>query len=301
MKSWICITCGLVIQTFFLVFVYGQEIEPRNYAVVPKNMNLVALGYSVSHGNVVADPTAYIQGLVITTSAVSVVYLHTFSFFKKLVKIQVTQPFVFMNGIAKVNDKDTAGVRTGFSDARIRIGINLLGSPAMAMKDFQRFREETVLGVSVVFSVPVGQYYTDKRINIGSNRWGIKPEFGFSKRQGAWYFETYAGVWFFTPNNQFLDTSTVKTNPLLSFQGHICYYFKKGTWISVNGGYIAGSLTTLDGAPRNDNQSNFRMGASLSFPITRKQSLKFLFNTSLSTRAGPNYTAISAIYQYSWF
>ena len=264
-------------------------------------MNVAALGYSVSHGNVVADPAEYIQGLTITTFAISVVYLHTFSFFNKLARIQVTQPFVFMNGVAKVNDVDTAGVRSGFSDARIRMGINLLGSPVMALKDFQRFREETVLGVSLVFSVPVGQYYPEKRINIGSNRWGIKPELGFSKRQGAWYFETYAGIWFFTPNNQFLDSSTLKSNPLLSFQGNICYYFKKGAWVAVSGGYSAGGLTTVDGNELNNNQSNFRLGAIISLPINIKQSLKFLFNSSVATRAGQNYTPITVIYQYSWF
>ena len=279
----------------------AQEIEPRNYAVVPKNMNVIGLSGSISHGDVVADVTTLVKGLTITSTAVSLVYVHTFSVFQKLSRVQVTMPFVFINAGATIYGMDTVGPRAGFADARIRIGMNLIGSPVMAAKDFQKFREETVLGLSLVFSVPIGQYGPENLVNIGTNRWGVKPELGFSKRQGSWYLEMYAGVWFFTENQEYLKDLTMVSNPLLSFQGHISYNFKNKSWVGINGGYSVGGTTNLEGMDRDDGQSNFRLGATYSKPIDKRNSLKFLFNTGIAVRAGQNYTAFTIIYQYSWF
>jgi hypothetical protein len=43
--------------------------------------------------------------------------------------------------------------------------------------------------VSLVASIPTGNYYGDKEINIDANRWGFKPEIGVSKRFKHFYAE----------------------------------------------------------------------------------------------------------------
>jgi len=197
---------------------------------------------------------------------------------------------------------DTAASRTGFGDARIKFGINLIGSPVIEPKDFQKFTEHTVLGASIVISVPIGQYYNTKLINIGSNRWGIKPEIGFSHRQGRLFYEGYAGVWFFTENNQYYNHSTLNQKPLFSFQAHVDYTFKHGKYVALNGGFADGGETSLNDMDRHDDQQNWRIGGTFSTPIfNRHQSIKFMINTGLATRAGQNYTAVTLAYQYAWF
>jgi hypothetical protein len=197
---------------------------------------------------------------------------------------------------------DTAASRNGFGDGRIKIGINLLGSPVIAPKDFQKFQEHTVLGVSVVISVPLGQYYADKLINIGSNRWGFKPEIGFSQRESRLFCEAYAGVWFYTENGQYFNKSTLSQKELFSFQAHMDYTFKHGKYIALNGGFASGGETALNGLERFDDQENWRIGATFSTPIfDRHQSVKCMINTGVATRAGQNYTALTVAYQYNWF
>ena len=282
-------------------FVSAQELEPRSYSVIPKGFNVGVLGYTLSHGNVVADATSPIDELVLTSSVVVAGYARTFGIFNKLGRIQMLLPYTFINGTATVQGVDTSASRSGFADARVKIGVNLLGSPAMNVRDFQRFNEETVLGASIVFSIPTGQYWPEKLINIGTNRWGFKPEIGFSRRRGSFYFETYAGVWFFTRNPDFLKTATLDQDPIFSFQAHISHIFPKKSWIALNGGYADGGQTFVNGIGKNNFQKNWRLGATYSYAVNRQSSIKALLNTGIATRAGGDFTSFSVVYQYAWF
>ena len=111
-----------------------------------------------------------------------------------------------------------------------------------------------------MISVPIGQYYSHKLINIGSNRWGIKPEVGVSQRYGRLFYEVYAGVWFYTENNQYFNHSMLNQKPLFSFQAHMDYTFKHGKYIALNGGFADGGETSLNDMERHDEQ---RTGGSV--------------------------------------
>lgn len=301
--------CSILKKTLISILVisfsfsaYAQEMEPRSYSVVPVGLHAAQLSYTFSGGDVVSGLNSPVQNLNINASIISLGYVQTFSIFKKLGRIAVGMPYAFLNGSAKVVGVDTAASRNGFADGRIKFGVNLLGSPVMAPKDFQKFQEHTVLGVSVVISVPLGQYYSNKLINIGSNRWGIKPEIGVSHREGRLFYEGYAGIWFYTKNDQYFNKSTLSQSPLFSFQAHMDYTFKHGKYIALDGGFADGGATTLNGVERQDDQQNWRIGATFSTPIFNKhQSVKFIINTGVATRAGQNYTAVTLAYQYSWF
>ena len=279
----------------------AQDMEARSYAVVPKGLHAAALSYTFSKGNVIADAASPLQNLDITTSIISLGYVQTFSLFNKLARVAVIQPFGFLDGTAKLYGSDTSGHRTGFFDARIKFGVNLLGSPVLTPKEFRQFQERTVLGVSIVFSVPDGQYYPSKLINLGTNRWGFKPEVGFSHREGRLFYEMYTGVWMFTENNNFYKSTTLKQSALFSFQAHADYIFKSKIWVALNGGFAIGGQTALNGLDKNDDQQNWRLEATLYLPLNIHQSIKFMANTGVATRAGQNYTALTLVYQYSWF
>ena len=291
-----------LLAIIFSFSVFAQDLEPRSYSVVPVGLHAAQLSYTFSGGDVVSGLNSPLQNLNINASIIALGYVQTFSLFKKLGRIAVGMPYAFLNGTAKAYGLDTAGSRNGFGDGRIKLGINLIGSPVLAPKDFQKFQEHTVLGVSVVISVPIGQYFSDKLINIGSNRWGIKPEIGVSHREGRLFYEGYAGVWFYTENNQYYNKTTLSQKPLFSFQAHMDYTFKHGKYVALNGGFASGGETSLNAVQRFDDQENWRIGGTFSTPIFNKhQSIKFMINTGVATRAGQNYTAVTLAYQYNWF
>ena len=142
--------------------------------------------------------------------------MRTLNVFGKRGKIKALLPFTHLTGDAKLAGQDTSGTRTGFADARLRFSVNLIGSLELAPKDFRRFRQETIVRVGVVVAIPVGQYDQSKRINIGCNRWGFKPDLGLSHRFGRWSVQACGSVSPLTDNNEFLDIQT-RTRSALQF------------------------------------------------------------------------------------
>ena len=71
--------------------------------------------------------------------------------------------------------------------------------------------------------MPLGQYDSDKLVNLGTNRWSVKPELGISKVWGPLTLEAAAGVTFYTTNDDFFGGKRREQEPLYSIQGHLIY------------------------------------------------------------------------------
>jgi hypothetical protein len=274
----------------------GQELEPRAYSALPKNLNSLAFVYGLTRGNVLTDPSLPIKDMKANVNSFTFGYVHTFGLADKLARVQVILPYMMLAGKLKLNGVDTSITRNGFGDARLRLGINLTGSPPLDKKDFLHYTQETIIGVSLVTSIPVGYYDQDKRVNPGSHRWGFKPEVGISKRFKRVYAELYAGVWFYTDNTKYLVTKTETQNPVFNVQGHASYYFKKQMWVSINATWFDGGQTYVDDQPQGNLLNNWRIGATWSFPIAKGHSLKLQFHVGAFTESGYDYNAVSLGY-----
>ncbi len=279
----------------------AQDLEPRAYANVPKGTNVVAVVYAFSTGDVLTDPSLPISDLKVTANNIGLGYVHTFELANRLARIQVVAPLLFVSGNAKLNGVDTNITRNGLGDARIRFGINLFGSPALDRKDFRKYQQKMIIGASIVVSVPSGLYLKDKRVNLGSNRWALKPEVGISKRFKRVYAEAYTGVWFYTENNEYLTSKTLKQQPVVSLQAHVSYYFKNQMWIGFNGNWFNGGETIVDNTPAGELKDNYRVGATWSVPFLKRHAVKFQFHVGAFTNTGYDYDIFSIGYQYAFF
>ncbi len=279
----------------------AQDLEPRAYSNVPKGTKAIALVYGYSFGNVLTDPALPIKDFKLKAHIVGLGYVHTFALAKKLARVQIVLPYSYLSGKAQFKGMDTTGVRNGFGDTRIRLGINLFGSPALEMKDFKNYKQKMIIGTSIVVSVPNGLYYREKLVNLGSNRWGFKPEIGISKRFERFYAEAYSGVWFYTNNDQYLEDKTLSQKPVLSLQAHLCYYLKNQAWVGINGNWFNGGATIVDGKTIGDLRDNWRLGATVSMPIAKVHSIKLQFHTGAFTDTGYDYDLITLGYQYLFF
>jgi hypothetical protein len=280
---------------------YAQEMEPRSYSNLPTGANTIIFSYAFSDGNIVSEAASPLQDLEITSHSTALVYMRTFGLFGLLSRVQTTVPFVYLYGGAKLRGNDTTASRTGFADIKLKFGINLLGSPAIAPKDFVRYQQSSILGFSFVLSAPTGQYYNDKLINLGTNRWGFKPEIGFSQRYKRFYFETFAGIWFFTVNKEYFKGNTLKQDPIFSIQGHLNYLFPSDVMVSVHGAYVHGGQTSLNSFVRDDWMNDSYIGTTAVVPVARGHIVRAQVRSSLNTKnSGSNYS-LSVGYQYIWF
>ena len=290
-----------LLVSFFCISVLSQDLEPRAYANVPKGINVLAVGYGYNKGNVLSDPSLPIKDFKINTQILAVNYIHSFSIAKKLARVQVSIPMADMQGKLQLNGEEVTGSRTGFADARIRFGINLTGSPALDPKNFRQYQQKAIFGVSLVTSIPIGRYYNDKQINLGSNRWAFKPEIGISKRFKHVYAEAYVGTWFYTHNNDYFGGKELKQNPTISFQAHASYYFKNQMWLGFNTNWYKVGEVAINDVYSGDTQKDWRIGGTFSVPITKSQSLRLQYHTGIYADLGLNYDSLTLAYQYVFF
>jgi hypothetical protein len=231
-------------------------------------------------------------------------YYHSLNFFGRSANFTGALPYGVGNFRGTVSGQSRSIYRSGLLDSTFRFSVNLLGGPAMQPKEFVKWKQKRLLGVSLKVIAPTGQYSGTKLVNWGSNRWAFKPELGYSERWGHWVLDGYAGAWFYTTNPAFYDgpvTQPQSEAAIFSLEGHFSYDVKPRLWLSLDGNFWEGGITSLTGI-RNlaTKQTGSRIGGTASFPISKHQSIKISYSNGTYISFGGNYQNVSAAWQYSW-
>ena len=281
--------------------VLGQSLEPRAYSPNPTGANFVIGSYSYQTGSVFTDADLPVTDVKAKLNIGNVSYAHTFSLFGRSASAGLLIPYAGGTVSGQVFEQSREVGRTGLGDMGFRLTSNIFGGPALTPKEFAARTPETTLGMSFLVVAPTGQYYPDKLINIGSHRWAFRPELGFSHPAGRWFLEAYAGIWFFTTNDDFFGGHVRSQQPIGAFQAHVSYTFAPRLWLAADYTYYTGGRTTLDGVLNADLQKNSRVGLTLAIPVTRDQSIKFAWSRGASTSIGSDFTTYTVGYQFLWF
>lgn len=278
----------------------AQELEPRLYSNTPVGMNFLLAGYAYAAGSVLTDPSISLENANIETHNVVLGYARALDVWGTSGKIDVILPYSWASGPADSEGQHYERDVSGLADPRFRFSVNLYGAPALTLEEFRNYRQDLIVGVSLQVSVPLGQYDDDRLLNIGTNRWSIKPELGISKALGSFIVEFSAAANFYTDNDDFFWWQHAYTGPVVSLEGHVIYSFESGIWIAVDGTYYTGGRTSVDGVENDDLQSNSRLGITAAFPVDSRNSLKPYASTGISARTGSNFDAVGLAWQYRW-
>lgn len=253
---------------------YAQDLEPRAYSNTLIGLNFLVAGYAYSQGGVIFDPAIPLQDADIETHNMILAYVHSFDLEGKSSKFNVVVPYACASGSAKFAGKSYSRDICGFGDPRFKLTVNFFGAPALSLKEFAGYKQDLIVGGSLQVTPPAGQYDSTKLVNISTNRWSFEPGIGMSKAVGPLTAELTAGVTFYSNNTNFLEGQTLEIDPIYSIQGHLIYNFKSGIWCALDGTYYWGGQTTLNDVKGDTLQENTRVGATLSFPINRHNSVK---------------------------
>lgn len=275
-------------------------MEPRSYSPSPVGLNFAGMAYQSTSGGVAVDPSlpidnvdAHLQGAVFGVG-------RTFPLLGRTASMAALVPFVWGKVSGDVFEEQRSAERQGFADSRLRLAVNLLGGPARSAAEFATREPAMTVGTSLTVILPTGEYMPDKLINLGSNRWALKPEFGIYKPLGRWAVEASAGAWFYTDNRDFFGGSRRQQDPLATAQLHVSYTFRPSLWVAVSGTWYGGGETTLDGVSKSDRQDNTRFGITMSVPVQRGLSLKLGWANGVTTRIGSAFQTLTAGLQYAW-
>jgi hypothetical protein len=278
----------------------AQEIEPRAYSPSPTGVNFIVSALARSTGSVLTDPSLPVTNIEAEINALAFGYGRTFGLAGRSANAALFLPYVEAHATGDVGNSHRSASREGIGDAKLRLAVNLLGGPAMTPREFVQRTPKTTLGFSLTVNIPNGEYDASKLVNIGTNRWAAKTEFGLSHPLGKWFLEAYAGAWWFGDNDNFFGGHRREQDPLASVQAHLSYSFRPRLWMAFDATFYNGGRTTVDGVINADRQSNSRAGLTLSTPLGQKYSLKFNWSRGATTRVGSSFSTYGIGLQYAW-
>jgi len=298
----------LLLAAHLCCFAFAQDLAPRAYVITPLHSNAVIVTYAYFNGNLDFQGAAPIADASASASVPILGIYHSFNAFGRSASFTAGLPYGIANFSGTVMGDQTNAYRSGLFDSVYRVSANLVGGPAMTVPEYRKWRQKNLLGVSLRVLAPTGQYDSAKLINFGANRWGFKPELGYSRRDGHLILDAYFGTWFYTRNpkffsqNQYVPGIQSQTQePVGAVEAHASYDVKPRLWVSFDANFWFGGKTSLNGVenPATDLRSS-RLGGTVSVPISRHQSVKFSYSDGAYIKYGGNFQNVSAAWQFSW-
>jgi hypothetical protein len=265
----------------------------------PVGLNFLIAGYAFSSGDVVTDAALPLKDARLDVHGGVLAYVRSLNVWGNAGKLDVALPYASVSGTALLRDEPVERDVSGLGDPRLRFSATLYGAPALSLEEFASYQQDLIVAFSLAVSAPLGQYDSDKLVNIGTNRWSVKPELGLSKRLGPVSLELAVGVTLFTRNDDFLGQARDQA-PLYSVQGNVVYDIGRGVWGAVTVTYLEGGRTTVGGVERDDRRDNVRVGGTVTLPVTSRQSVKLFGSTGVLTRRGGDFDAVGIAWQYRW-
>lgn len=283
---------------------YAQDLAPRAYVITAVHSNAINTTWSFYDGGLNLNGTIPVTNATGTYNVAIFSYYHSLNFFGRSANIVAYLPYGVGTFQGDLSEQHRSVYRSGLLDSSFRFSVNLMGGPAMQPKEFANWKQKRLLGLSLRMVAPTGQYSGKKLVNWGSNRWAFKPELGYSERWGHWVLDGYAGVWFYTTNSAFYAGPVTKPQdeaPIGALEGHLSYDVKPRLWVSLDANFWSGGITSLSGI-RNlaTKQTGSRIGGTVSFPISKHQSIKVSYSDGTYIIFGGNYQNVSVSWQYSW-
>jgi hypothetical protein len=257
-----------------------QDLEPRRWGHLPTGQSIVGAGYAYTEADLYFSPVLKITDGVSRVNSLGLTGIHTFDLAGKSARISVLLPYVSGRWQGDVDGKFQTIHRRGIGDPRLRFSVNLYGAPALQGAEFAQYRAQhttnTVVGASLAVSVPLGQYYDDLLVNIGSNRWSLRPQIGVVHTRGRWSFELTGSAFLFTDNDDFnyLDDAVLKQKTVYATQTHVIYNFRQGLWASLSAGYGTGGRIRIDQQKTAFEVDNWVWAASFGVPVGKSQGVK---------------------------
>ena len=248
MRILLKLALSTVVAAWSLQAMRGQELAPRAYFITPVNSNAITLIESFYTGGLDFNGTIPITGATGRYNIPIFSYYHSFGILGRSANISGSLPYAVGHFQGSVLGTQMQIYRSGLMDT----SLSRISEPegrtrrCHPLARFAKWKQTTLLGVSLKVIAPTGQYDGTKLVNWGINRWAFKPEFGYSQRWGRTMLDAYGGAWLYTKNPAFYSVPVPKPQteaPVGAFEGHLSYDVKPMLWLSLDGNLSFGGVT----------------------------------------------------------
>ena len=281
----------------------AQDIEPRRWTVMPLGMNVVGAGYARTNGDIFFDPVLRVEDAEVDADTLGVSYVRAFAVAGKSARFDALLPWQSAHWEGLLDGEPASTSRVGLADPRFRLSLILSGGPALGpaeLKEFMLARPvHTIIGAGIELTVPWGEHLEEKLLNLGRNRYTIRPQIGIVHTRGQWSYELTGSTFFFGENDDFFGGSKLEQDPIYAVQAHVIRVFRPGLWASLSAGYGWGGRSEIDNVKRDDEKANVLAALSFGFPIGTRQGMKMAYLRS-ETREDTGSDSDSLIIAWSY-
>ena len=257
--------------------VSAQDLEPRRWNHIPSDLYILGVAYAYTDANVYFNPALKISDGTARLNSLGLGLMRTFDLAGKSARISLLLPYTSGRWSGNLDDEFQVVHRRGMGDPRLRFSVNLYGAPALKGQRFAQYRTEhetnTVIGASIAATLPLGQYYKDRLINIGNNRWSLRPQVGLVHTRGPWSIEVTGSIFKFSDNDSFIDKAVLQQKTLYAAQSHLIYHFKPQFWATLSAAYAKGGRIYIDKQETTFEVDNWLFAAGIGCAIGKTQSL----------------------------
>jgi len=283
----------------------AQDLEPRRWSHVPAGAQFAGVAYAYTHANITFDPVLEVEDVTLDLHTAAVKYTYAFELLDRLARVDVLAPYQDAQWEGLLRGEPAVRQHTGFADPSARFAVNLVGSPPLKGPAFAEYQAahpvQNIVGAAFAVQAPLGQYYEDKLLNLGENRYVLRPELGAVHVHGKWSAELTGSISYFTDNEEFFNDTTREQDPLFVIQGHVVYTFRPGFWVSGGVGSGTGGESFISDVAKDDEKKNVAMGISAGYPINRNVGVKLGYlKTETHTATGSDSDTFVSAMSVMW-
>lgn len=173
----------------------------------------------------------------------------------------------------------------GFSDPSAQLTLNLFGAPALrSFYDMSKYEPKAVLDIAVMGNIPIGNYDSEKVVNLGLNRWWTRIAAPFTYHIGPYVpgyrtsVEITPSVFLFGSNDDFLGRS-FDNDPLYQIEGHVTRDFAAHFFGSFDLLYRNGALARIDTVELGEKLDILSAGFTLDYAVTDNVGLRVSYHS----------------------
>ena len=271
-------TCTTLLCAFLC---HADEIEPRRWTHLPINTSFIGGGYAYSDADISFDPVLKIEDGRMELNTWVAKYIRTFSLLNQMARLDILQAYQEGRWSGVLDGTPSSVRRSGWADTLVRFAINLYGAPPLEGKEFVQYRAatqiETIVGAGLSIQLPTGDYMDDKLINLGTNRYTLRPQLGVIHSRGKWSVEATGYVTLYTDNDDFFNGMRLEQDALYVINGHLIYTLRPGFWVGASAGYDYGGRSTVDGTRKDDRKQDLIWALGCGFPVSRHLAVKMAY------------------------
>lgn len=240
----------------------------RDWQNLPVDLNMVFGYWNLMNSNTPIDGSFPVDGLSVDADIYVLRLARSFDLAGRNAAFQLLVPYA--DGQASLDNSqfDFKKDNAGMGDITAVFASNFFGGPAVTKADFPTWKPETFLSYALYVTAPTGDYDNDQVINIGANRWAIKPELAFGIPIGQTWLELNTYVSVYGDNDDYIGDNKLEQRPLATLEGHYSYTVNRALWVSLDSSYAKGGETTVNGAAQDNIQENKLLGASMGFMLS---------------------------------